>query len=475
VATLRSFALLALTLVAGCASESASGETTTDHDAVQAAPPPSFGEKTVNVDRTFSDAVKVTPDSLVVPSSMLGKIEVGSIVAGDRSTKPGSGNPFGFLRRVTEIKTSGKETTLLTEKAQLAEWIEEGRLDFQSSAPVFPDAKSDGTIATKTLKLQGDDAKAAGAGAGTATASGSLENTISIQNVSVKVSASYDGYIDVKHHLGVPTSFKMASQLTLTPEVAAEIVWQIKNHAAFDGSLQGAPVLIPLSTPIPMTVRYTPELKCNISADGEAHMTIGANASITSVVGFNAHGGLTDFPDVANDSQAPTATASLHVIEAAGKATVATECEVVGNIELLAFDAIGFTGRLGPWLNITATACANANAGGVNAGFTVQESHGFTETFNAKIQVPGGHGPEKSQELWSGKQTIGQGYLAGDETTCNLPTVDSCAGKTDGFHCSEVQSFSGIVCQGGQILRGLQCKSTSLKCTSGDTTTITCE
>jgi hypothetical protein len=224
-----------------------------------------------------------------------------------------------------------------------------------------------------------------------------------------------------------------------------------------------------------MTVRYTPELKCSISASGEAHMTIGANASLTTVVGFNAHGGLTDFPDVANDSQAPSATASLQVIEVGGKATVSTECEVVGIVELLAFDTVGFAGRLGPWLNLTATACANANAGGVNAGFTLQESHGFTETVSAKIQVPGGVGPQLSQDLWAGRQTIGQTYLAGDETTCNPPAVDTCSGKTDGFHCSEVQPFSGIVCEGGQVLRGIQCENTSLKCASGDMTTIRCQ
>lgn len=437
-------------------------------------PAPVFREKAVNVDQRFSDAVTVKEDSLVVPSSMIGKIEIGSVVAGDRSSKPGSANPYGFLRRVTDIETHGKQTTLVTQKAELGEWMT-GRLDFKNGPAIFDaDRLPAGSIATKTVHLLDKDV-ASGGGSGDATVSGSLQDSISIQNVSVKISASYDGYVDIDSHFGIPTGFKMESQLTITPEVAAQIVWKITNQASVEGSLKGTEVLIPLATPIPMTVRYTPELKCNLSASGEAQVTIGANASATSVVGFSAHGGLTDLPNVDNRSQAPSATASLQLVSATGKATVSSECEVVGNVSLLAFDSVGFTGRLGPWLNLTATACANANAGGVNAGFTLQESHGFTESFSAKIQVPGIGGPELTQELWSGKQTIGQGYLAGDEKTCDLPSVDSCAGKSDGFHCSEVAAYSGIVCQGGQIAKGLQCKSTSLKCTGGDANAIQCK
>lgn len=471
---LRSLALLAVALLSGCAADGA--DTTTDVDGASTSRAPVFVGKAVNVDQRFSDAVKVEKDALVIPTSMLGKIEIGSIIAGDRSSKPGNDNPFGFLRRVTDIEKSGKQTTLVTQRAELAEWIEDGRIDFGSRRSIFSGAKlGDGSIVTKTLHLQGNDQEASGSGEQSAPLTGNLKDTISIENVTFSIGASYDGYIDVHKKWGkIPTGFKMKSQLTLTPSVGAEIVWKISNSASVEGSLSGGEVLIPLTAPIPVTIRYTPELKCNLSASGEAKMRIGANIKATAVLGFEMKGGLTDLPDPTNLSEAPTADGNLQLIDLTGKATVSTECEVVGNVDLLAFDAIGMSGRLGPWVNLTANMCAQANAAGVDAGFTLQESHGFTETFNGKVQVPV-VGASKDFELWSGKQTIGEGYLKGDESTCDLPTVDSCAGKVDGFHCSEVEKYSGIVCENGQILKGIQCDDMSLTCTGGDHDHITCQ
>ena len=65
-------------------------------------------------------------------------------------------------------------------------------------------------------------------------------------------------------------------------------------------------------------------------------------------------------------------------------------------------------------------------------------------------------------------------YIIGNDSTRDVKQVDSCQGKTDGFHCSEVAAYSGIVCEGGQILKGLQCPETTQRCTGGTVDTIQC-
>lgn len=63
-----------------------------------------------------------------------------------------------------------------------------------------------------------------------------------------------------------------------------------------------------------------------------------------------------------------------------------------------------------------------------------------------------------------------------DTTCCTVCPVDgggdghapdTCAGKSDGFYCSEVALYSGYSCQGGSITGGQQCEA-SQKCGGGD-------
>ncbi|MFO0742806.1 MAG: hypothetical protein U0270_43430 [Labilithrix sp.] len=478
---LRAAVLAALALLTGCAAESAGISTDTDPVESTSTKAPIFAEKAINVDQSFSDAVQVNDGSLVVPTSMLGKIEIGSILAGDRSTK-GNANPYGFLRKVVGIEKKGKETTLVTTKAELADWIHVGKIDFSSKRSLLTGkTQKDTGVTTRSLHFLADD-KQAGGGASEASAKmdAKIGDSISITNASITMKASFDGYFeirrkDIRFLPDPPDGAAFKAVLTLDPSVAADLTWTIKNEASITQEWKGADVLIPIAAPIPLTVRYAPAVKCNISASGEAGFTVGANVGAHAVVGFQGDAGFDHF-DTTNLSEAPSFTGALALKSVQGKATVSTECELVGVPELLAFDAVGMSGRLGPYASLTATACANVNAGGASAGFTLAEEHGITETFSGRVQIPL-LGAGKDFELWSGKQAFGGGptYLAGDEKTCEAPLYDSCSGKSDGFHCSEVDAFSGIVCKNGQILKGIQCADPSLTCTGGSESAIQCQ
>jgi hypothetical protein len=48
--------------------------------------------------------------------------------------------------------------------------------------------------------------------------------------------------------------------------------------------------------------------------------------------------------------------------------------------------------------------------------------------------------------------------------TADVPLVDSCEGRDDGVYCSQLESYSAIVCMGGTISSGQQCESPTQKC-----------
>lgn len=445
---------------------------------VESSAAPVFSAKAVNVDQSFSDRVEVKDSSLVIPSSMLGKIEVGSIVAGHRAQK-GTANPYGFLRKVTAIREDGANITLTTTPAEITDWLESGRIDFNGKRSIFSGAapKSNGL----TPKAEGTT--------GDAPVSGSVETPfektldLSPGSVAVKgtntVKASVDGFFEItRKELSFapdpPTGASFKTLLTFDPSVAAKVVWSLSKGTSAEKSWKSADVVIPIAAPIPITVRYALELKCNVSASADGNFAVAANLGARAKIGFEGHASLNQV-DTTNLSETPDVSGNLALDSMQGKATATASCELTAAPEVLLFDAVGISGRVGPYVNLTATACASATAGGDNAGLTLVEEHGLSESFNARVQIPV-LGIGKDIALWSGKQNFGgPTYLVGTAETCNAPVVDSCAGKTDGFHCSETSAFAGIVCQGGLILKGLQCESTTAHCVSGDESAITCE
>ncbi|MFO0734273.1 MAG: hypothetical protein U0270_00265 [Labilithrix sp.] len=442
-----------------------------------------FHEDVVNVSATFSDTAIVTEDRVVVPASMVGKIDRGSIVAGDRAST-GTSNPYGFLRRVIDVQRDVPkegQVTLLTTKAELADWIHSGRVDFGSPRSALtgklvmnaPTTKSLEVRAEKVDKTEATDSNEASA---ETEFDADFGNTLKITNTSFKMNASFKGFIDVRREEGalLPRKVAMSASLDLAPAVAFDIELGIKGEVSQARSWKAMMGILPLPGAIPLTLRFTPEMKCTLSASGDGKLTVGANLDARSTVGFagEAFGG--DL-DITNLSQAPTMKSTIAAKEVEGTANVAAECEVVAVLELLAFDSVGFTGRMGPSEKITATSCVVASKQGSKTGFTVVAERALNETIGVRVDIPL-LDIDKQRDLMTFSQTIGEPlYLVGNKETCEAPAYDSCAGKPDGLHCSELVESSGYVCEGGQILKGLQCEDAGQKCVGGTPDAMKCQ
>lgn len=448
---------------------------------------PVFASKVVNVDQSFSDAVAVEDDKIVVPSSMVRAVSLGTVIAGDRATR-GTANPYGFLRRVAEIKPDVPkpgQTTMLTVKAELTDWLESGRIDFTSTRSLLSGKTFERPApSTQALKLQNEEeeeldefpAETSSTTTAKTKLDTNLENIVTVSNASFAMGAKFTGHLDIRREEGalIPTMVSTKALLALDPSVAADIRFAKSGEISLSRSWRAPAVIMPIAAPIPLTLKFAPELKCTVSGSGEGALTVSTNFNAHSLVGFD--GGATFGKlDMNNLSKAPAFKASATMKNFEGTMEIAVECEIVAVTELLAFDSVGLVGRVGPYLKLAAATCVVANKEGSKTGVTVVADQGLRETFDGRAKIPILDIDER-KELFSAEQALGEPvYLVGDKETCEPPLYDSCAGKVDGFYCSELVESAGYVCQDGQILRGLQCESKEgKKCTGGTAEAIQC-
>jgi hypothetical protein len=224
-----------------------------------------------------------------------------------------------------------------------------------------------------------------------------------------------------------------------------------------------------------VTVRFTPQLTCTVSASGTISASVTTTVGGKLTTGFEGSASLSAF-DVSNLSETPSASGSIALKSAQGVASFDAECQLLILPTVLAFDTVGIQGKVGAFAHLHGEACATS----ATAAMKLSEEHGFLGDLSARIQVPIVN-KGKDYPLTSFRNAIGDPtYLVGNADGCaapataDKPSVDSCAGKADGFYCSEVTSFGGIVCAGGQILQGLQCDP-SQKCTGGTAEAIECQ
>lgn len=500
--TVASFALLQ-----ACSSEPEDdGRPKTAEDRFNTREPVTYNDNSVNADRHFSDTVDATQaNKLIVPTSgndaVLSKIEVGSILAGDRNSKDDintSKNPFGFLRKVVEIEKDGPNTVIVTQAATLDEWIKNGDIYYSDPTSLFTSSAKKGGVETRTLKIQADEG--GGSGSGSGALNGDFEGEevgepgykirpkISFSNGSLQLNTNYDGYFRIRSTWGFPTGVKMKSLLTVDPYVGTDITVGVKAIGSESGLHVGVTpgitiaektvdfpgVVIPIAAPIPITVRFHPRIKCSLSGNGEATVTVRAELRAHAAVGFEADAGFGGI-DSKDLSESPTLSPTFQFKGGQIKATIGAECEIVAVPEVLAFDAVGLSGEVGPYVGLDLTACVNGNVQTqtVDGGFTLAEQHGLQLQFSARAQIPVVGIGKDFPLLTVHTAKSEEKYLVGDKQTCELKTKDSCVGRTDGFYCSVESTYSGIVCKGGQIASGLQCDPAK-KCIGGTETEIRC-
>jgi hypothetical protein len=500
-------ALVVVAVASGCSSSTSDPPQTDtpDFDTPKAV---SLRPESVKANQHFANSVSVEDTRLVVTmdadnETMLSTVKVGTIIAGNRDTATAdltlSKNPYGFLRRVTDMSRSGNQAILTTERANLEDWMEEGDIAMgDGERSIFEDATAPTTQSADGVHILGGSAGAAQPGS---TQEASLEgNEASDPTKSVKVrpfakvtntkwalNAKYTGEFKLRKSWFVPTGVKRAKALlTMDPAVSADIEVGVRVTgggtaiggpngypiASMDKTFTGKSVVIPIDAGIPVTLRFEPQLKCSVSLQGSASVKFRAQLQVHAAAGFLYDGSFHDL------SQAPTINPSfLHPVSAKVELDGTAECDLLMVPAVLAFDAVGLEGKVGPYVSLNANACVlyDAVTAKTTFGFDAYEQHGLYGEFAGRVQVPVlGVGKDFSLITWHGLKSK-PAYFVGDANTCNVQSKDSCQGKADGFYCSQLESYSGYYCQGGSITAGRQCADLSKKCKSGDATSITCQ
>lgn len=509
-ATLASlFFGLTLAALPGCADDGASSKNKNGKDDPFAEPmAPVLVKEAVTADQDFANDVEVLEDRLVIATAghekMIAKIKQGSILAGNRSLtktvmESDDGNygpnPYGFLRRVTKVEEDGPNTVIHTKPATLDEWLQEGDIDFSDRRSLLDgktpiadesyDAKS--KTYTRNLKfLDADNQRGGGGGSGSVAINGGIGDAsggISISNATYQLNARFDGHFKVRYKElrflpDPPTGVNFRAHLTLDPLVTADIeVSGGRSTTLAERSWRGRGAIIPIAAPIPITIRFEPELKCSLSLGGSFSVTVGARIGAHAEAGFQGDAGFRHF-DLRDLSRGPTLNGGLELKKISGKASLSAECKLLAVPVVLAFDAAGIEGKIGPYVTLSADLCTALSSDGPEAnknGFTISEEHGLTGEFSGRIQIPL-IGAGKSFEMASLSVPLGDPkYLLGNDKTCDVKQVDSCEGKADGFYCSEIVESSGYYCENQQIARGIQCEDPDKKCVGGSATEIQCQ
>lgn len=441
-----------LSLLQGCApaeEESAGGDS-----AAMSTRGLRFTNETINVDQTFANTARVEADRIVVPKEpnheILSRIRQGAILAGNRDTRTTdlsqSANPYGFLRRVKEMAPDGANMIIVTEQAELSDWLDDGDIDFRDvNASPFKAGPDLRNLALQPLD-NGDNAP--GQGAATAPLDSVQEGPeidsldkkfrfkpiVKFANASFKLNAQHDGYFRVKKVIGLPKSVDYRSHLVVDPVVSADITAgvsigrELASSESILGEIPGweqtwrmntAP--IPIGGPIPITARFTPEVFCKISAGGALTATVHAEVKAHGTVGFEGRASWNSF-DWKDLSEAPSFQPSFKFLGVQGKASMVAECAIYAVASVMLFDAAGVEGKVGPRVSLNANACAayDAQKNVVGTDFNLFEQHGLVVQFGGRVQLPvlgvGKSFNFKAIDLTNSQPT----YFVGDAKMCPL-------------------------------------------------------
>ncbi len=494
--------VLALTgLLAACASSSGPDPLATGGGAGSdpdfATPKPvALRAEAVKASAHFADSAVVEDGKVTVPADaenqkILDRLAPGAILAGNRDSRSAdlatSKNPYGFLRKVLSVSRAGDKAVVLTEQAYLNQLIDEGDLVWDGSprASIF----EDGELVTKqNVGLRGPSGASSGSGQTTANATledASAQNVkfrpvVKISNTRIGVDTTFAGELKFRKALGIPYGVQRANaRLDLDPVIAADLEYGARVMSAQSqagGSLyksyESPSVPIPIGGPIPLTVRLRAEINCSLTIQGEVTATSRLSLRGHTAAGFRYEGG-TDLQTIYEE---PRLQATHDFLGVSGKAGIIGECAVQAVVSLLAFDAVGLEGKVGPFGAITGEVCATYSDQGVSGGFALYEQHGLRVNATGRLQVPGLAYPSVNKDLFGFKPLKSDPrYFVGSAETCKLKSKDSCTDKPDGLYCSELAAGSSYLCRTGQIAGGQQCPGTQ-RCTgpNGPGTTIQC-
>lgn len=475
VKTMRFFVpvlLAGCSMVAGCSTE------TGDHGGgpkgSRERAPIVLDDNAVLAPGKISDSASVEDGKLSFPKTTANqawadRLRPGMVVAGDRDKSKAdlaeSKNPYGFLRKVVSVG-DGDPIVIVTEPAELPDLLEGDLVFGDGESSIFEDASEDlDDLGTRNIRPLANGGGGSSKGSGKASILGELKAgfgpVVRLSEGTFGLDADFDAELRIRKWWKVPTGIEKASaKLTLNPRASVIIEVGAKVSAqnpSGGGSLvktwEGPSVPIPLGGPIPVTLRLRPEVTCSVAAGGEITARGRAHLSGRAAAGFTYTDG-----DMKSLSESPTLTPGFDFIGVQGKASLTGKCTIQAVVSLLAFDAAGLEGKLGPYASLTAEVCGAYGEGGGSGGFTLFEEHGVEADIDGRLQVPGLGQPSINKPIFGFSPLKSEPkYFIGNDKTCDAPQKDSCVGKPNGLYCSEIETSSAYECLDEQIAAGQQC------------------
>lgn len=466
----------------------------------------------VVADQGFASDAWVYPDRIEIATAgheaTIAKLHAGSIFAAAFSTAHPDRNPAGFLRRVVGI-AGGETTVITTTEASLADAIIDGQLVIHTNAAnAFDEPQEISTLGVPkpggfTANIPDmdlvDSNGTLGYGRGYATGSQQL----TLRGMSIRLAPDFD--MDLKVDWWQRAIADFHTSFTMGYEAKGTI------YGKFEGGI-GATVYKPFQKkngdppwkketkiglvfisglPVVYQWVFSIEPECTITVSSSTEMELGWHLYGEPTLGVKYSYGSWSQVGSPTDFNIDT---NLDV-KREGKLT--GECYFPLKVHLKLYGTGGPFVAAGPGLR--------ASVGVTNC--PPPDDWFWTVDAFGQLRLGG----EAKIDLWRFKQDLGSFYTAYDfltfplwprggreEKMCEPPAapivdaglqdaepvpvrppmtlVDSCAGREDGIYCSEVTSFSAIVCKGESIAYGLQCANEA-KCLgpNGPGTTIVCE
>ena len=457
-------------VVAGCSTET--GEPGALKGRSRERAPIVLDDNAVLAPGGVSDSAIVEDGKISLPKTAANQawadtLRAGTVIAGDRDKSSAdladSKNPYGFLRKVVSVR-DGDPIVVLTERAELPDLLEGDLVFGEDESSIFADM-DEGDLGTRNLRpLANNNNAGSSKGSGRASIVGELKSdfgpVVRLSEGTFGLDAEFVAEMKIRKWWAIPTGLEKASaKLTLNPrasvviEVGGKVSAQRPDGGSFSKTWEGPSVPIPLGGPIPLTLRLRPEVTCSVSVGGEITARGRAHLSGRAAAGFTYQNN-----DMQPIYERPTLTPGFDFIGVQGKASLSGECTIQAVVSLLAFDAAGLEGKIGPYASLTAEVCAAYGQGGANGGFTFSEEHGIKADIEGRLQVPGLGKPSINKPIFGFSPLKSEPkFFVGNDKTCNAPQKDSCVGKPNGLYCSELDLSSAYECLDEQIASGQQC------------------
>ncbi len=409
------------------------------------------------------EEIVVKEDRLEVPAGhpALANIAVGGVVTGLPSTKHPEQNPYGYWRRVTEIRPEGAWVILMTEQASLAEAFERAQFDVvlsdnaKGGAPPTSGAK--GTdVSTQSLSPQTLRPLAEGDTEFRATFAQNFTPREIINGADVAVGGSSvgaerkirleGGFIKVEPYVRLAGEFEASFSepvkrfdTTVGIDYQGELSLSVSSQLSFQQGivLKGVEIkkeLIPSRVlksgvfmigwvPVPYTLRFRTEVACTWSIAGTVKLTT------THKVEGNPYAALHYRPDSGwtyDDKPLDMRHTRENKVDAEGQLEL--RCQLEPRLGIYIADSAGPYVTVSPYVAAQAKASTECPPPGVN----FQVVPGVEMKFGAEANVFGS-GTLASRHFkvdfpfdpWvqAGKQCGGAGVS------------EPCVGRADGYYC----------------------------------------